>query len=176
LEDIRDIEEATTELKQSIIIIEQLQKQMNDLQQKMEKQLNAIIAERKKIFDENEAKREAEENARQAEKEAEEKAKEEAEKEKSKPKAASSDKLTPTQFRKAAASPAKQTPATEPQSTAAKPKHTLEAVENILLNHEVSGTITKSYEEIPEYKLPGIGILEPVEGKMPETSGKIITK
>ncbi len=178
LEQISDLENATNDLKQSIAGIEDIQNQMNNLQQQMESKLDEIIAERKVVYEEEEAKAAAEEAARLALEEMEKAAADASQKsEKKKGKEVqSTDKLTPTKFHKAENKPSEEKQETSEKPAQVKAKTTLEALDNILTNHEVSGTITKSYEEIPEYKIPGWGVLEPLEGKIPETSGKIIVK
>lgn len=179
IEKTEDIEDATANLQTAIDGIEYLQNQMKDIQQKMEKQLDTIIAERKKVFEEEEAKAAEEEAARLAKEEAEQAAlKRAAEKVQAKTKA--KENLTPEPFKKSTSQKDDADKSVEPNQQAdlqkAKKQNTLQTLDNILINNEVSGTITKSYEDIPEYKLPGLGILQPMEGKVPETSGKIIVK
>ena len=179
IEKIEDIEDATANLQKNIDDIAYIQNQMNDLQQTMEKQLDTIIAERKKVFEEEEAKAAEEEAARLAKEEAEQAALKRAA-EKVQAKTETKENLTPEPFKKSTSQKDDTDKSVQSDTKAdlqkVKNQNTLQTLDNILINNEVSGTITKSYEDVPEYKLPGLGILEPIEGSMPETSGKIIVK
>lgn len=181
LDQTDEISEATEHLNITVNAIADLEKQMVDLQNAMKTKLDGIIADRKKAYEEEQAQEAAEAARRAAEEEAQRKA--EAGDEPEEPEVTDEkqpDKMTPNKFGKAKPTPKSEPEPKEEPKVAKKvptePQPTLKPADGIVPVSGASGTITKSYEEIPEYKVPGIGILKPMEDKPLETSGKIIVQ
>jgi outer membrane biosynthesis protein TonB len=181
LDQTDEISEATEHLNITVNAIADLEKQMVDLQNTMKAKLDGIIADRKKAYEEEQAQEAAEASRRAAEEEAQRKA--EAGDEPEEPEVTEEkqpEKMTPNKFGKAKPAPKSEPEPKEEPKVAKKvptePQPTLKPADGIVPVSGASGTITKSYEEVPQYKVPGIGILKPSEGAPLETSGKIIVQ
>ena len=180
LDQTDEISEATEHLNITVKAIADLEKQMIDLQNAMRVKLDGIIADRKKAYEEEQAQEAAEAARRAAEEEAQRKAEAGDEPEESEViDEKQPDKMTPNKFGKAKPAPKSEPKQEEPKvakKVPTEPQPTLKPADGVMPISGASGTITKSYEEIPTYKVPGIGILKPMEDKPIETSGKIIVQ